>query len=81
MKAAEQGVAVIAANEAYTSQQCSACGQVAKRDSTRVFHCPECNLTTHRDAGNSAPNIAVRTLTLGALVAGALAAAGAGRNA
>lgn len=44
-------------NPAYTSQVCSACGVVIKKDlSVRVHVCPDCGYTADRDV-NAARNI------------------------
>lgn len=51
------GVPVIAVEPAYTSQQCSNCGeQVVKTLSTRTHDCPDCGYVADRDH-NAAINI------------------------
>jgi putative transposase len=56
-KAAKAGAEVALVNPAYTSQMCSSCGCVVKKDlSERVHRCPECHLVLDRDV-NAARNI------------------------
>jgi len=56
-KAEEAGTQVVTVNPATTSQVCSACGVVTKKDlSVRVHVCPDCGLTLDRDV-NAARNI------------------------
>jgi len=56
-KAEEAGTQVVTVNPAYTSQACSACGVVVKKDlSVRVHVCPDCGYTADRDV-NAARNI------------------------
>ena len=56
-KAEEAGTELIAVNPAYTSQRCSGCGVVVKKDlSMRVHECPGCGLVLDRDV-NAARNI------------------------
>jgi putative transposase len=56
-KAEEAGTQVVTVNPAYTSQACSGCGVVVKKDlSVRVHVCPDCGLTLDRDV-NAARNI------------------------
>ena len=56
-KAACAGKRVQAVNPAFTSQQCSGCGEmVAKGLSVRWHACPECGTSLHRDH-NAALNI------------------------
>jgi putative transposase len=60
-KAAWAGKQVIQVNPAYTSQTCSRCGERHKLTlSQRIFHCPSCDLSLHRDQ-----NAAVNILALG----------------
>src|SRR5690606_39869347 len=60
-KAARSGVAVIAVDPSYTSQQCSHCGHVDKnnRTSQETFACTSCGFAEHADV-NAARNIASR---------------------
>ena len=56
-KAEEAGTQIVTVNPAYTSQMCSGCGVIVKKDlSVRVHHCPDCGLTLDRDV-NAACNI------------------------
>jgi len=56
-KAASAGRNVVRINPAYTSQMCSGCGIIVKKDlSQRVHRCPTCGLTLDRDL-NAAKNI------------------------
>lgn len=56
-KAEEAGTQVVTVNPAYTSQACSGCGVVVKKDlSVRVHVCPDCGLTLDRDV-NASRNI------------------------
>ena len=59
-KCALRGIPVIEVNPAYTSQTCSRCGEIHKPDG-KVFVCPKCGRTEHRDA-NAAFNIGKRGL-------------------
>ncbi|MEV4099792.1 transposase [Nonomuraea sp. NPDC049649] len=63
-KAARSGVAVIAVDPSYTSQQCSHCGHVDKnnRTSQETFACTSCGFAEHADV-NAARNIALRGAT------------------
>ncbi|MFF5212076.1 RNA-guided endonuclease InsQ/TnpB family protein [Streptosporangium sp. NPDC000396] len=60
-KAARVGVAVIRVDPAYTSQACSACGHVDKknRSDQETFTCTSCGFAEHADV-NAARNIAAR---------------------
>ncbi|WSS10350.1 transposase [Microbispora sp. NBC_01189] len=60
-KAARRGVAVIHVDPAYSSQQCSACGHVDKknRPDRETFSCTSCGFAEHADV-NAARNIASR---------------------
>ncbi|MER5625752.1 transposase [Streptosporangium sp. NPDC002544] len=60
-KAARQGVAVVHVDPAYTSQACSSCGQVDKknRPGQAAFSCTSCGFAEHADV-NAARNIASR---------------------
>ena len=64
-KATASGVAVLRVDPAYTSQQCRACGHVAKenRESQAVFSCVACGHENHADR-NAAENILARGLFL-----------------
>jgi len=60
-KAADAGKRVVKINPAYTSQNCSRCGNRHKLElSDRVFHCPSCGLVLSRDH-----NAAINILSLG----------------
>ncbi|GLW98124.1 transposase [Microtetraspora sp. NBRC 16547] len=63
-KAAQRGVAVIHVDPAYTSQTCSACGHVDKRNrpDQKTFSCTSCGFAEHADV-NAARNIASRGVT------------------
>ena len=57
-KAEDAGRNVVLVNPAYTSQMCSCCGSIVKKDlSVRVHDCPYCGLSIDRDL-NAALNIA-----------------------
>ena len=57
-KAVDAGRKVVLVNPMNTSQMCSGCGQIVKKDlSIRVHKCPYCRLTLDRDL-NAALNIA-----------------------
>jgi putative transposase len=57
-KAVDAGRRVVLVNPANTSQTCSGCGQIVRKDlSVRVHDCPHCNLSIDRDL-NAALNIA-----------------------
>ncbi|MGI5486281.1 RNA-guided endonuclease InsQ/TnpB family protein [Microtetraspora malaysiensis] len=60
-KAARAGVAVIHVDPAYTSQACSSCGHVDKRNrpDQETFACTSCGFAEHADV-NAARNIAAR---------------------
>ncbi|WP_326830244.1 transposase [Streptosporangium sp. NBC_01810] len=60
-KAARAGVPVVYVDPAYTSQGCSACGHVSKknRPDQATFRCMSCGFAEHADV-NAARNIAVR---------------------
>ncbi|WP_442811292.1 RNA-guided endonuclease InsQ/TnpB family protein [Streptosporangium sp. NBC_01756] len=60
-KAARAGVAVIHVDPSYTSQQCSACGHVDRknRPDQETFLCTSCGFAEHADV-NAARNIASR---------------------
>ncbi len=56
-KAENAGTLVVTVNPTYTSQTCSDCGVIVKKDlSIRIHHCPNCGLTLDRDV-NAARNI------------------------
>jgi putative transposase len=56
-KAANAGVQIVRVDPAYTSQVCSGCGVIVKKElSVRVHCCPHCDLTIDRDL-NAARNI------------------------
>jgi len=56
-KAEDAGRRVVLVNPAYTSQMCSGCGQIVKKDlSIRVHDCPYCGLSIDRDL-NASRNI------------------------
>lgn len=62
-KAEEAGTKIVRVNPAYTSQVCSSCGALVKKDlSVRVHSC-ECGLVLDRDV-NAAKNILVLGLNL-----------------
>jgi putative transposase len=60
-KAKQAGVAFVEVDPAYTSQTCSACGSVDKKNrrSQAVFECGRCRFVGHADH-NAAINIASR---------------------
>jgi putative transposase len=60
-KAARAGVALVYVDPAYTSQQCSRCGHVDKknRPDQETFACTSCGFAEHADV-NAARNIATR---------------------
>ncbi|MEO3863590.1 transposase [Acrocarpospora sp. B8E8] len=60
-KAARSGVALVHVDAAYTSQGCSACGHVDKknRPDQETFACTSCGFAEHADV-NAAHNIAAR---------------------
>ncbi|MFB9678586.1 RNA-guided endonuclease InsQ/TnpB family protein [Streptosporangium vulgare] len=60
-KAARAGVAVVHVDPAYTSQGCSACGHIDKknRPDQAAFSCMSCGFAEHADV-NAARNIAAR---------------------
>ncbi|WP_308163868.1 RNA-guided endonuclease InsQ/TnpB family protein [Nonomuraea sediminis] len=60
-KAARAGVALVRVDPAYTSQECSACGHVDKRNrpDQETFVCMSCGFAEHADV-NAARNIAMR---------------------
>jgi len=56
-KVEETGCQLVAVNPAYTSQQCSRCGEMVKKClSVRVHRCPFCGLVLDRDV-NAARNV------------------------
>lgn len=63
-KAARRGVALVHVDPAYTSQECSACGHVDRknRPNQATFCCVSCGFAEHADT-NAARNIAVRGAT------------------
>ncbi|MEU0481927.1 transposase [Streptosporangium sp. NPDC006013] len=58
------GVAVVYFDPAYTSQECSACGHIDKRNrpDQKTFACTSCRFAEHADV-NAARNIAARGVT------------------
>ncbi|MEV6866057.1 transposase [Streptosporangium subroseum] len=60
-KARRAGVAVVYVDPAYTSQGCSACGHIDKRNrpNQETFRCTSCGFAEHADV-NAARNIASR---------------------
>ena len=61
-KAEKAGRSVVLVDPAYTSQDCSGCGERVKKDlSVRVHQCPQCGLEIDRDL-NAALNILARGL-------------------
>jgi putative transposase len=70
-KAERLGMAVALQDEHYTSRTCPCCGHVRSRVKGRVFACPKCKWTYHRDGVGS---INIRQKYLGQLpVVGAMA--------
>ncbi|MFI6454947.1 RNA-guided endonuclease InsQ/TnpB family protein [Streptosporangium amethystogenes] len=63
-KAARAGVALVYVDPAYTSQGCSACGHIDKknRPDQATFSCTSCGFAEHADV-NAARNIAARGVT------------------
>lgn len=56
-KAEEAGRLIGFVNPAYTSQKCSGCGTLVKKDlKVRIHECPNCGLRKHRDS-NASSNI------------------------
>jgi putative transposase len=56
-KAAYAGRRVVRVNPAYTSQVCSSCGCLVRKELSERWHaCPDCGLSLHRDV-NAARNI------------------------
>ena len=56
-KAESAGRKVVLVNPAYTSQMCSGCGTIVKKDlSERIHNCPRCGLVMDRDL-NASKNI------------------------
>jgi putative transposase len=56
-KAEEAGSQVVVVPPQYTSQRCSGCGKIVRKDlSIRTHHCPHCDLVLDRDV-NAAVNI------------------------
>ncbi len=62
-KCALRGVPIIEVSAAFTSQDCSRCGNRHK-PSGKVYHCGSCGQTSHRDV-NAAFNIARRVSCIG----------------
>jgi len=61
-KAEEAGRQVVKVDPKYTSQICSKCGEIVKKDlSVRVHNCPHCGLVLDRDI-NAAKNVLARAL-------------------
>lgn len=59
-KAENAGKMVVKVDPKYTSQECSGCGEIVKKDlSVRVHSCPHCGLELDRDI-NAAKNILAR---------------------
>ena len=60
-KATRAGVVLVHVDPAYTSQQCSACGHIDKRNrpDQATFRCTSCGFAEHADV-NAACNIAAR---------------------
>ncbi|HEX6557754.1 MAG TPA: transposase [Ktedonobacteraceae bacterium] len=52
-KAERLGMQVALQDEHYTSRTCCACGYVRSKVKGRVFHCPQCGWTYHRDGVGS----------------------------
>ena len=56
-KAEEAGRRLVKVDPRYTSQECSQCGEIVKKDlSVRIHSCPHCGLVLDRDV-NAAVNI------------------------
>ncbi|MGC9057947.1 MAG: zinc ribbon domain-containing protein [Candidatus Micrarchaeia archaeon] len=59
-KAEEAGCKVVFVNPKDTTQECSNCHQIVKKElSDRLYSCPFCGLVTDRDL-NAAKNILIR---------------------
>lgn len=70
-KASRSGIAVTLQDEHYTSRTCCACGFVRSKVKGRVFRCPQCGWSYHRDGVGS---INIRQKYLGQVpVVGAMA--------
>ena len=59
-KAEEAAREIIEVNPRYTSQTCSSCGQIVKKDLSERIHICDCGLQIHRDI-----NAAINILRLG----------------
>lgn len=60
-KAESAGVEVVEVNAAYTSQECSGCGKIVRKELSQRWHNCECGCSLHRDV-NAAKNILARGL-------------------
>lgn len=61
-KAESAGVSIVEVNARGTSQECSGCGRVVRKDLSQRWHSCECGCSLHRDE-NAARNILARGLT------------------
>ena len=67
-KAENAGRNLIRVNPAYTSQTCSSCGHIVKKDlSIRIHNCPNCNISINRDHNASLNILRLGLQSLGSI--------------